>query len=128
MNIINHIITIITLTILIGSASSCIADDTVVVVPLGRVVNKEVCNGVPVGNETFTAELPYDIRLVSVGQIYQTNTGYVIIITGTTKNICCAETSDHFYLTHDEFPDPLYGVKGKYYSTYDGEVVYAYYL
>jgi len=110
-----------------GSVSHCKAESRLLVVPVGRVVTKEVCNGVPVGNEVFTAMCGL---YIVTGNVYKTNTGFWVIITGTTSQKENIQYTNYltFTLAPAALPAPAYGTKGQYFATLDGVVIYANYL
>lgn len=88
--------------------------------------NCSVDNGssTPVGTEAFTNSTSSSLY---VGDIYQTEKGILIEITGTTSSSvgCSICGSQGFSLAPDVLPEPSYGTKGSYYYMYEGDIAYA---
>ena len=115
---------VLSLILLISIASHSYADFYVI------PVTKEVCNGVPAGVEAFGLNLEgssYDF--LYVGDLWMTNEGYFIQITGSSVSVSLIFYSDDkFSLSPELLPEPSYGLKGDYYFLNSGDIIYANYL
>jgi hypothetical protein len=96
----------------------------VIPVPTGEVIEKEVCNGAPIGDVVFTIEIERDY--VVTGDVYSTTTGHLIEITG--GRAFGLDYSANFRAAPSTLPPPSDGVKGPYYILGRGEVAYARFL
>ena len=116
---------VISLILLVSITSHSYADFYVI------PVVKEVCAGTPTGIESFSVVFP---RHIFLDDIYQTEAGDLIIITGISYTgtyyidrgqYATTTTPQSCYLAPDALPEPAQGIRGAYYCLFDGEVAYA---
>lgn len=124
---------IVLIVLLVSNAYAHAHDDgSFYVIPTGKVITKEVCNGTPVGSNAFA--LSEDRPLMYVGDVFTTTKGYLIQITGIHNG----DWSGYRYrVRYDEgsfriapatLPQPDEGAKGPYYYLNNGGIAYARYL
>ena len=94
----------------------------VIPVPTDEIVEREVCNGTPVGNVKFTIESS-PVYSVYAGQVYSTTTGHLVEITG--GQVFNRNSNIDYRVTPSNLPPPTLGVKGPYYVIIEGTVGYA---
>ena len=115
--------------ILLLLTSNLLAQDSgdfyVIPFPSDEIVEKEVCNGTPVGNVVFTIDVPTSQGYVIEGDVYSTTTGHLIEITGG-RVILDGELN--FRKAPKTLPSPGNGVKGPYYILWAGEIAFARFL
>ena len=113
--------------ILLLLATNLSAHDTdgFYVIPTGKVVTKEVCNGTPVGNVAFTINTTQSV--MRTGNIYSTTTGHLVEITGGVVYGLISGSAD-FRRAPNTLPSPDSGVKGPYYIINAGYVAFARFL
>lgn len=100
-------------------------DFYVIPFPSDEIVEKEVCNGTPVG-KTFFSITGEDFLYKDY--IFTTTTGHTVIITGGSVSDYSDGNSFDFKSSPSSFPEPSFGVKGPYYVLRNGNIAYARFL
>lgn len=99
------------------------------VIPTGRVIQQEVCNGTPIGNGVFVLNIsPSSYQYLYTGDVYATTTGHLVLITGDRYG-SRYDSGSSFRVAPSTLPPPRNGVKGPYYFIdNDGDYVFAKFL
>lgn len=125
---------ILTTLIMVLLASNVYAHDdgSFYVIPTGKVIIKEMCNGTPVGSNAFVLDTVSRVSMHS-GDVYSTVTGYLVEITGLSNpnsqwNSVYYAPGESFRVAPSTLPQPDLGVKGPYYYLNNGGIAYARYL
>lgn len=109
----------------------------VIPVPSGKIVEREVCNGTPVGNVLFTIT-ENRTSFITTGDVFSTTNGTLVEITGIANDTFVGGIQDKndydiytyiFRSTPNSLPSPQNnGVKGPYYFLNRGKIAYARFL
>lgn len=116
------------LLVLVVSSNAGYAHDTdgFYVIPTGKVIKQEVCNGTPLGNEAFVVRM--QSLQVKVGQVFETNTRHIVQITGVDSDLQLFGETKSFWATINNLPPPNLGTKGPYFSSARGKIIYVRFL
>jgi len=100
----------------------------VVPVPTGEIVEREVCNGTPVGVVAFVVDTMPAFRVVSTGDVFSTTSGHLIQVTGNSEFVNGSDQPQSFRVAPSSLPNPTNGIKGPYYIISRGKLLYARFL
>jgi len=93
------------------------------VIPTGKVkvIERELCNGTPVGSDVFSISANFYLE---TGDVYSTNNDFTIEITGVkfANRVYYTGTPLVFRRTIDTLPNPNSGTKGPFYALNSGNI------